>query len=270
MGRSSNKAVLLVVLMVSLLGLTGCGLSKDARAVKKIEDTLQAKYGEAFVVDGLGGGFGTADDSTLKATAYLKSAPNTRISAEITKDLKQVVDDYVNFKVAEAAKPPIEAMVKEIWPDAKITVSNDAGWNDENETDTSMSYEEFLKLHPENWQLVQVFLSAVSYVDEQGGMNQEAEIRKFRQLAERLKASKYLRSHVGFFYLSPDAYNRFEEAERSELSVLNFYHDEEEKDDKVNFVTGISFDLDENGAMSKDTEAFDKQFARWKDVRETN
>ncbi|WP_377488339.1 hypothetical protein [Paenibacillus aurantiacus] len=255
-------------MLLTVLGLFGCGGSTDKRAAEKIEEALQAKYGEEFVVEGLGGGYSTMSNNRLKAVVYPKNAPNTRVNVQITKDLKQVYDDYVNIKVAQAAKGPIEHIVKALWPDGKVSITNDAGLNDADDKDTSMSYEEFVKLHPENWQLVYVFLNSADYMDAQGRMNQEAEIQKFDRLARQLSASKYLRSSIGVYYLTPEAYSLFEEAERSKTSVLNYYDDLKEKDGKVSLVTGITYDLADNGGPSKDKAAFDEQFELWKNVRE--
>lgn len=263
--RLAKRMVLII--LISLLSLFGCQ-SRDQKAEKKILEALQEKYGEEFVLDGIGGGYGTMNSNTLKGVVYLKRDPSIRVSVEITKDFQNVYDDYLNEVVARASLQPIEDMAKSIWPDARVTITNDTGMTYPEHTDVSMSYEEFLKLYPMNLQLISVFLNVESYIDQEGNMDQEAEVAKYLAFGELLKENKYLRSSVSIIYLNPEAYSRFDKALESSLSVTRFFHKEEQEQSKLNFVTRVGFTLLEDGLVHETTDEIHQYFDIWKEKRD--
>ncbi|QMV40483.1 hypothetical protein [Cohnella cholangitidis] len=89
------KAVLVSMILSSLLSLIGC-TDRDKKAIEKIEQHLQEKYGEEFVVDAIGGGYGTLTNNMLKAKVYPTSNPDELFDVAISKDGKSVLDKYMN------------------------------------------------------------------------------------------------------------------------------------------------------------------------------
>lgn len=81
-----------VLLIIALLNLFGCE-NKEQKAAKKIVEALEQKYGEEFVLDSIGGGYGTMNSNTFKAMVHPKKYKTIRIAVEITKDLEKVYDD---------------------------------------------------------------------------------------------------------------------------------------------------------------------------------
>lgn len=266
--KLTNKKAVIGMLLVSMLGLIGCGGSKDEKAVKKIEEALQAKYGEAFKVEGLGGGFGTMNSNTLKAVIHPVDDPSLKASAEITKDLERVYDKYLNEKLARDAREPIGEMAKGIWGDTRLEVSNDTGMTYPEEADTSMSYADFIKLYPNNWQIVSVYLDGSKYIDAKGDLNAEEEIARYERFAEQLKAKGYVRSSVYIHYLAPDVYAKFDELTKETKAVGSLLFDEQEEDGTLNVLTISGFKIDEDGRVDATKEVFQADFDRWQQERQ--
>ncbi|NIK77501.1 hypothetical protein FHS15_002637 [Paenibacillus castaneae] len=266
---NSKKVVFSVMMLLSMFSFIGCGSqeSKDQKAEKRILEALQEKYGEEFVLDSIGGGWGTMNSNTLKAIVYPKQDESIRVAVEITKDLKNVYDDYLNEAVAKAAEKPIEQLAKTIWGDVKVTNGNDTGMMYPDHSDIHMSYERFLELYPMNWQLVTIYVQGDSYVDSEGKMDQESEIEKYKEFAKLLADNKYVKSDVIIAYLTPDAYARFNEAQQSVRTVMNFYTNEEEEEGKLNFITMNGYKLDENGQIIESDEKINEDFDRWEETR---
>ncbi|MFB9324435.1 hypothetical protein ACFFSY_00580 [Paenibacillus aurantiacus] len=262
------KKAVIGMLLVSMLGLIGCGDSKDEKAVKKIEEALQAKYGEAFEVEGLGGGFGTMNSNTLKAVVHPAGDPSLKVSVEITKDLKQVYDKYVNEKLARAAREPIGELAKGIWGDSRIEVANDTGLTYPEEADTSMSYADFIKRYPNNWQIVSVYLDGSAYIDGKGDLNAEEEIARYGQFAEELKEKGYFRSSVYISYLTPEAYAKFDELAKETKAVGLLLSDEQENDGTLNVLTISGFKIYEDGRVDATKAQFQADFDRWQGERQ--
>ncbi|MGZ9584929.1 hypothetical protein [Paenibacillus marinisediminis] len=266
MKHNTKKAVLILMVLFSIFSMIGCG-SKDEKAAKRIVEALQEKYGKEFVVDSIGGGWGTMNNNTLKAIVKPKDDPSIKVAVEITKDLKDVYDKYLNKAVAKAAVQPITEMANSIWGESKVYVENDTVMTYPEHSDTSMSYEQFLKLYPMNRQLVEVYLNCERYIDSNGGMDEQAEIDKYKAFAQKLADQKYMRSSIYIWYITPDAYDRFDEAKNSEMTVLTFYNDEEEKQGKLNLVTANGIKIDEQGRIVTADEELHKSFDIWKEER---
>ena len=266
MKHNTKKVVLILMVFLSIFSMFGCE-SKDEKAAKRIVEALQEKYGKEFVVDSIGGGWGTMNSNTLKAIVKPKNDPSINVAVEITKDLKDVYDNYLNQAIAKAAVQPISEMANSIWGESRVEVSNDTGMTYPEHSDTNMSYEQFLKLYPMNRQLVEVFLNCERYIDGNGGMDQQAEIDKFKTFAQKLADHKYMRSSIYIWYITPDAYDRFDEAINSDMSVLDYYKDEEEKQGKLNVVTANGIKIDNQGRIVTTNEEMYESFDTWKDER---
>ncbi len=184
----------------------GCGSEpRDVKAAKKILSFLHEKYGEEFVLDGIGGGWGTMNNNTLKAIVYPKKDETMRVKVEITEDLKEVYDKYLNKAVAQNNEPLIQEMARSIWPDSKITVANDTGLVYPEHSDTAMSYEQFLELYPTNVLVITVYLNSENYIDGKGNMDQKSEFEKYMTYAKMLQEERYVSSKVSIGYLTSEA-----------------------------------------------------------------
>ncbi|WP_195571377.1 hypothetical protein [Paenibacillus sp. 1001270B_150601_E10] len=169
--------------LLPLIALFGCESqsNKYVAAAKRIEEALQQKYGEGFVVEKIGGGFGTVNSNTIKSMASPKSDPTIKFQVEITKDLEKVYDKYLNEIVAQSNIKPIEEMARKFWSDAKITITNDTVWTYPTHVDKDITYEEFLKLYPSNSQLISIFVNGVNYFNEIDEMDEDTEIKKYNK-----------------------------------------------------------------------------------------
>lgn len=265
MNKGQTRMVL-IVMMITLLSLFGCE-NKEQKAAKKIVEALEQKYGEEFVLDSIGGGYGTMNSNTFKAMVHPKKDKTIRIAVEITKDLEKVYDDYLNEAVARNAQKPIEEMAQTIWSDARVIVANDTVLTYPEHTDLNMSYEEFLKLYPMNKQIVLVYLNSERYVDDQGQIDQDNEIEKYLAFAKLLAENKYVKSSIGIDYLVPEAYGLFDEAKQSDVTVPYYYENKEEKEGKFIFVTRVFYRLLEEGQVQQSKEDFYRYFDLWKDDR---
>lgn len=89
-------------------------MSEDA-AAQKVRAHLQQKYGEEFVVEAAGGGFGTGDNTTWKVVFHPASDPFLRSYATIPKSGGEISDYYTGARVAReyarSLEPEVAAVV---------------------------------------------------------------------------------------------------------------------------------------------------------------
>jgi hypothetical protein len=78
---------------------------------------------------------------------------------------------------------------------------------------------------------------------------------------------KYMRSSIYIWYITPDAYDRFDEAKNSDMTVLNYYSDEEEKQGKLNLVTASRIEIDKQGRIVTTNEELSESLDNWKEER---
>lgn len=258
-------SLMLIVLMFSVMG---CGSEpRDVKAAKKILSFLHEKYGEEFVLDGIGGGWGTMNNNTLKAIVYPKKDETMRVKVEITKDLKEVYDKYLNKAVAQNNEPLIQEMARSIWPDSKITVANDTGLVYPEHSDTAMPYEQFLELYPTNVLVITVYLNSENYIDGKGNMDQKSEFEKYMTYAKMLQEERYVSSKVSIGYLTSEAYARLEELKKTEDSVSYFYSDETRETGFINIATMVGYSLGSDGQIKESREEIEEFFDIWKEKR---
>lgn len=261
-----TRKVWTLMLILSMFSFMGCA-SKDEKAETKILSSLQEKYGEEFVLDGIGGSWGTMNNNTLKAIVRPKRDATLKVPVEITKDLKKVYDKYLNQAVAKNAEQPIQELAKRIWPDSKLIIANDTGLTYPEHSDTGMSYKEFLDHYPMNTQLVKVYLNADDYMDAKGNMNSQAESEHYLSFANQLADNQYINSLISIIYLTPEAYEKFEEAKKSKDTVDNFYSDEEKKSGVLSVVTRVGYTLGMDGEVEESPEKILGFIETWKEKR---
>lgn len=267
MGKIPKRTVLILMMILSMLGLFGCGGSRDEKAEKRILEALQEKYGEEFVLDSIGGAWGSMNSNTLKAIVRPKSDETMQVRVEITKDLKKVYDKYLNKTVAKAAQQPIQEFAQRYWSDSKVVIDNDTRLVYPEHTDTKMSYSEFLKLYPMNIQVISIYINSEGYIDSKGNMNQEVEIQKYMSFAKNLTSNSYVSSLIGISYLSPEAYKRFDEVKSSENNIDLFYNEDTKKTGIQNIVTMVGYKLGSDGQIVETEGEIQKFFDEWKNDR---
>jgi hypothetical protein len=86
--------------LFTVLSMAACS-EQDKKAAEVIERHLKDKYGEEFVVEAVGGGYGNLNTNTLKAIVYPKDADFKKFDVEITKDFMTIWDSYMEIVMAD-------------------------------------------------------------------------------------------------------------------------------------------------------------------------
>lgn len=267
MNNMIRKAVLIPMAFLTLFSLFGCGKPRDERAAEEILKSMQEKYSEEFVLDGIGGSWGTMNNNTLKAIVRPKEDPTLKVPVEITKDFKEMYDLYLNMRVARNEEPKIETLARTYWPDANIEIYNDTKLTYPVENDTSMTYPDFAQRYPMNTQIISVYLDASQYLDGQGNMDQQAEVNKYLEFADVLADHHYINSRVSMVYLTPEAHGRFDEFRQSATSVSNSIHDQEQETNVPLVLTRVGFSMDAEGKLKETRDKINSYFDTWKEKR---
>ncbi|MCI3920630.1 hypothetical protein MO973_10335 [Paenibacillus sp. TRM 82003] len=263
-----QRMVLAAMIAIPLLSVFGCA-SQGQKAEQRILEALETKYGEEFALDAIGGGYGTMNSGTLKAVVHPKRDSSMRFDVEITKDLERVYDNYLNVTLMKRTEGPIQELANQVWEDAKVQVANnDTGLIYPDEADLAMTYAEFVKLYPNNWQLVDVILDAERYIEDDGSMNEAQEIDRYSAFAALLADHGYVRSSVSVMYVSSSSYARMAEAERSDRSIVRLFEKEEEDAGTVHFLTRVGYRVDLDGEILEDRSEIASYFGLWADRRE--
>lgn len=256
--------------LLLLMGLFGCGGgSREEKAEKRILEAMQEKYGKEFVLDSIGGSWGTMNNNTLKAVVRPADDDTLKVPVEITKDLKDVYDMYLNQAVARNEQPKIEAIGKKYWPEGQWVVVNDTKLRYPEHNDTSMPYTEFIKLYPTNTQIVTTCLNIEDYMDSKGMIDTEAEVKKYIAYAKELAEQNYVSSQVSLLFLTPEALDKLEEAKRSEKSVLGFYMREQESGE-ISIATMVTLNINAEGKVVESEDKIKAMFDKdiWKQNRQ--
>jgi len=116
--RRRGVVVVLAAGIASLL-LAGCQPQMQ-KAASTIEGRLQEKYGQEFRVASIGAGYGTPDNSTLKATVAPVSDPALTFEATVKKDLSEVQDRFVGATAVRAVEQEYGAVLVKDWPDGSF------------------------------------------------------------------------------------------------------------------------------------------------------
>ncbi|UQZ35419.1 hypothetical protein C2I18_18965 [Paenibacillus sp. PK3_47] len=267
MNNLMRKAVLIPMAFLTLLSLFGCGKPRDERAADEILKSMQAKYGEEFVLNGIGGSWGTMNNNTLKAIVHPKDDPTLKVPVEIMKDFSKIYDKYLNQRVARNEEPKIQELARAYWPDAEVVIANDTRLTYPEDNDTSMSYTEFLKRYPMNTQLISIYLKGDDYIDGEGTMDQQGEAGKYLEFGQKLADQQYVSSMVTWTYLTNDAYGRLDLAKASDDSVDKYFSDEEEEQGKLNILTMAGFSLSLEGKIEESRSEIEESFDNWKEKR---
>jgi len=217
------KAVLAIMSITSLLALTACG-SKDQAAAKKITSYLNSKYNETFVVDAIGGGYGTLTTNTLKAEVYPEGQPERKFKVEITKDLSKVWDSYMNVLMTEkldvkATELAREIFQKPVW--VKSQVGNfGLSFPDTSLHDKNMSLSDYL-------QSQRADLTIEIYIDSGSDIDTSLETRYVKQFADQCMTAGMKDGYIDIFYLHTLAFQNIQQVYVKQENPIKYYQQDE-------------------------------------------
>lgn len=158
------KTVLSMVLVIIIaIGGSGCmniklDLFKNQSEIQaeKAEQMLYEKYGKEFVVDSLGGRWGTATDGYYTCNCHPVDNESLEFQAIINKDYSSMEDQYATKMGEKAMEDYILRAISNIDPDPRVLVesSNKAiVCNDNN-----ISFEDFVKYNNEQDIYIRILL----------------------------------------------------------------------------------------------------------------
>lgn len=209
----------------SSLSMMACG-NKNEAVAGQIESYLQKKYGEEFVVDAIGGGYGTVKTNVVKAVAYPKAYPYKKFDVEISKDLTKVWDKYMNVIMAEkldqvatnAAKP---LFGQDIWVKTELD-SGGLNFPDIELNDRNMS----IKAYPYYGALIKVFVRSDSDIDA------DRESQNIERFLDRMIEEGIQRANVSVFYLNAEDFGQIESIYARPQNIYDYFR---EGSSKVSF-----------------------------------
>jgi|GEM_PF-1363785 len=217
--KKTIKVVLVIMSMASMLALAACG-NRDHAAAKKITSYLKTKYNETFVVDAIGGGYGTLTTNTLKAYVYPDGHPDRRFNVEITKDLDKVWDSYMNVLMAEkldqqATELAQSIFQKQVWVKSYIT-NGGLSFPDTDLNDRTLSLTDYIKLKT-TYVVVNVF------IDAQAPADPATEAPYIDRMADAGLEMGMSELYVDVYYLKPDSFKGVRTRYLTDQDPLEFY-----------------------------------------------
>ncbi len=220
----SGRLVLRIVIVLSLVTLMGCG-QKYKDAGNKIARYLNEKYGEKFVVENVGGGYGagTFSTDTFKAEAYPQHSPRHRFRAEITKDFNKIWDNYMNMIMADKFDEKMIKVSQEVFENNNIWVKThlDSGgltFPARDLNNKNMSIEDYFKAEAINGIAVDLFIKSEPDIDK------ERQAEKVDQLVDRILAlEEFKHGFISVFYLKPSAFDRVSTDYYTVGEALHYY-----------------------------------------------
>uniref|UniRef100_A0A4Y8Q773 Uncharacterized protein n=2 Tax=Paenibacillus athensensis TaxID=1967502 RepID=A0A4Y8Q773_9BACL len=221
--KKAVKVVLAIMSMASMLALAACG-NKDAAAAKKMVDYLQLKYGETFVVDTIGGGYGTLTTNTLKAEVYPEGHPDRKFQVEISKDLDKVWDSYMNVIMAEKLDQQLAERAQVIfqkpaWVKSYLT-NGGLSFPDTDLNDKDMSVSDYVKKK-------RTYVVANIFLDAGGPAVPAAAAPLIDQMADAGLQMGMDDLYVDVYYLKPAAFQSVAANYSKEKDPMVFYAQKE-------------------------------------------
>ncbi|MFB0843423.1 hypothetical protein [Paenibacillus oleatilyticus] len=224
----NGRLVLRIVMLLSLVTLMGCG-QKYKDAEDKMTRYLNEKYGEEFVVENVGGGYGSGifSTDTIKAEAYPPNSPRHRFRAEITKDFSKVWDNYMNMIMADKFDEKMIKVSQEVFEQKDIWVKTnlDSGglsFPARDLNNKNMSIEDYFKAEAINGLAVDLFIKSEPDIDK------ERQAEKVDQLVDRILAlEEFKHGFISVFYLKPSAFEHVSTEFYTVGEALHYYTQKE-------------------------------------------
>ncbi|WP_025848608.1 hypothetical protein [Paenibacillus ehimensis] len=220
----NGRLVLRIVMVLSLVSLMGCG-QKYKDAEEKMTQYLNEKYGEEFVVENVGGGYGSGifSTDTIKAEAYPPNCPRHRFRAEITKDFSKVWDNYMNMIMADKFDEKMMKVSQEVFGQKELWVKThlDSGglsFPARDLNNKNMSIEDYFKAEAINGIAVDLFMKSEPNVDK------EREAEKVDKLVDRVLAlEEFKHGFISVFYLKPSVFEQVSTEFYAVGEALHYY-----------------------------------------------
>ncbi|MEI7024797.1 hypothetical protein [Paenibacillus sp. y28] len=214
--RTIQRRVLGIMLLLSLVLLGACA-PQNRRAAERIEAYLQSKYGEPFIVEAIGGGFGSMTTNTLKAEVHLKASPDKRFKAEITKDFEIVWDSYMNVIMAEKLDRTVTEMAEPLFGQ-KVWVKSffDSG---------ALSYPA-MELNDMNISLRDYrYYSAVMkiFVQSDPPFDADVQARRLDALVKGLVEQGMKRALISTLFIYPEQFDRLQTTLAEEENIYTYF-----------------------------------------------
>ncbi|MCA1030225.1 hypothetical protein LCL95_04130 [Bacillus timonensis] len=200
------KVVLISMSVFSGLLMAACA-DKDKVTVEKIENFLQEKYGEEFVVDRIGGGYGTLTTNTVKAIVYPKESPYKKFNVEITKDTETIWDSYLNIIKGEEVDHTLNPVARKIFEGdltLKTYLHSPPGFNSNSDST------EMLNIPLEDYLSTKIDVSIYVFVKSDGKEDVKNQADKMISFANRCLSFGIKEAYVRFFYLTPALFQEIE------------------------------------------------------------
>ncbi|MFB6367021.1 hypothetical protein ACFCP7_23835 [Paenibacillus elgii] len=224
----NGRLVLQIVMLLSLVTLMGCGREyKDAG--EKMTLYLNEKYGEEFVIENVGGGYGTGifSTDTIKAEAYPKHSPRHRFRVEITKDFSKVWDNYMNMIMADKFDEKMMKVSQEVFEQKDIWVKThlDSGglsFPARDLNNKNISIEDYFKSEAINGLAVDLFIKS------EPNVNKGRQAEKVDKLVDKILAlEEFQHGFISVFYLKPSPFEHVSTEFYTVGEALHYYTQKE-------------------------------------------
>jgi len=161
-----KKGISGLIILTMMMGVTGCMNTSKNEYSKKIEDGLASKYKEKFTVKGLGGSWGTHDDSTMKADCYNDTKPTVTFRVEIGKKDFAIKDSYMDVIMGDKYSESMSEIIKEKNVENKFFSVFQMTDEYSSETDKTESVSDYVSKSPQIMSTSFVFLNEENSKDD--------------------------------------------------------------------------------------------------------
>lgn len=209
------KLINTIIVIVSITSLVSCGnLRKEA--ADKIVEELNNRYDKSFVIDSMGNGWGSSDDTTIKAWVYEDGHKDEMFKAAIKKDFSEVKDEYqlllIDKKLEEELTKDLEPIFGEVFID--VHLGNVM-------TSNNKDYTDFKDYFNEN---EYAGLSVSIYIKTTSDIDKDLESRKIYEFLSSYKYIDYNRV-ITTFFVKEDVFNKIEVEYKKKDDNGKYYRD---------------------------------------------
>lgn len=195
------KLVKTIIMIASISTLISCGnLRKEA--ANKIVEELNNRYDKSFVVDSMGGSWGTSDDTTIKAWTYEDGHRDEMFKAAIKKDFSEVKDEYQIHLIKEQLQPKIEDVINPILGDTHTILYLGNVLTSNNNQYTNLS--DYFKENEYAGLSFEIFVKSYEDIDK------DLETQKIKEVLKSLNELDYNITGLSILYTKEDSFDKFQ------------------------------------------------------------
>lgn len=221
----SIKAVLVLMGLFTLLSMAACS-EQDKKAAEVIEQHLNEKYGEEFVVEAIGGGYGTLNTNTLKAIVYPKDTGYKRFEVEITKDLATFWDSYMEIVMADKMDKEVKNVSsKYINVEYRVKSyfsTSGMSYPDQQLNDKEIPIKDYFTEDKD--------VSVYFFVKSEGNVDREQQAGKIHSIAGEVVSLGVKNAYIRVFYVKPNAFQKIDSQQEllfNNDETYNYFSDNE-------------------------------------------